>query len=41
MTMMGMKMQLEDFEEMAKMGSSDGQINIEEFCQALCPPKPK
>ena len=36
---MGSKMKPEDFEEMMKMGGSDGMINIEEFCQALCPPK--
>ena len=36
---MGSKMKPEEFDEMMKMGGSDGQINIEEFCQALCPPK--
>ena len=29
---MGSKMKPEDFEEMMKMGGSDGMINIEEFC---------
>ena len=38
---MGGKMSAEDLEEMVKMAGGDGQINIEEFCQALCPPKPK
>ena len=36
---MGSKMSAEEFDDMMKMGGSDGQINIEEFCQALCPPK--
>ena len=38
---MGTKMTAEDLEEMVKMAGGDGQVNIEEFCQALCPPKPK
>ena len=38
---MGGKMSAEDLEEMVKMAGGDGTINIEEFCQALCPPKPK
>ena len=38
---MGAKMTAEDLEEMVKMAGSDGQINIEEFCTALCPAKPK
>ena len=38
---MGAKMTADELDEMIKMAGSDGQINIEEFCQALCPPKPK
>ena len=38
---MGMKMAAEDLEEMVKMAGSNEPINIEEFCAALCPPKPK
>ena len=39
---MGKKMKADDIEEFVKMAAPvDGMINIEEFCQALCPPKPK
>lgn len=38
---MGIGMGSDDLDEMIKMAGGDGQINIEEFCTALCPPKPK
>ena len=42
MAMMGKKMKSDDIEELLKVAApADGMINIEEFCQALCPPKPK
>ena len=42
MQMMGKKMKADDIEEFVKMAAPvDGMINIEEFCTALCPPKPK
>ena len=42
MTNLGQKMSLEELEEMMKEGDpkAEGQINIETFCQRLCPPKP-
>ena len=40
MANMGLKMKPEDIEEMMKMADKgDGNVDIAEFAEALCPPK--
>jgi Ca2+-binding EF-hand superfamily protein len=40
---MGSKLSQDEIEEMMKIADpkGDGSVDLDEFCQTLCPPKPK
>jgi len=40
---LGSKLSQDELEEMMKIADTkgDGSVDIDEFCQTLCPPKPK